>query len=157
MSGCLRQNQVQVGAPPHPVSSGTQSLDWVAEGGGGGSCLSGETGSIMTLPSPPPLKPQYSPPFLQGLPQPSLTPLTARPQGQGPAPLTSVPHSARAWESLLQKGLVSKGRPATLSMGLKNNLVAPSKAGWPLVPYFKRVHEVIDPSHLNFFKFSLKK
>lgn len=111
--------------------------------GGAQPCSEVPPEQIMTLHSPPPLKPQYSPPFLQGLPQPSLTPLTARPQGQGPAPLTSVPHSARAWESLLQKGLVSKGRPATLSMGLKNNLVAPSKAGWPLVPYFKRVHEVI--------------
>lgn len=52
---------------------------------------------------------------------------------------TSVSLNAPAWKSSLRKWLVSQGRPATLSMASKTIPLAPSKDGWSLLPYFKRV------------------
>ena len=49
----------------------------------------------------------------------------------------SVLLSPPAWGSSLHKGLVSQGRPTTLSVASNTTPGAP-KDGWSLVPYFKR-------------------
>ena len=46
LSRCPRQAQSQGRRLSHPVSSGGHSPDWVAEGGGGLSCLAGKSGEL---------------------------------------------------------------------------------------------------------------